>query len=234
MIFTSDKSYKTAKAIKLGNTKIKEEFKLLAKWIDNKYKVKTLNIIFDYIDNKISCPRLQICLEFSKDKGSFMNNRTFNWNKNKQKEIKNKFTELVDIENISKRSNWIHKIFGFRYNMTNLYVHFTDFESIAKIEANENIPKEKIEDLKLSLQNEGIWDIVPISSSVIYFLDTNQKVKECRDSNIHKKWNNQYFNILKEHDEFRYFKKGSFRIHLDSKENFEKKYNSNWYSYLRG
>ena len=79
MIFPSDKDYKSTKKIKQGSSKIKEEFEPLAKWIDEKYQVKTLNIIFDYIDNNKSHPRLQVCLEYAKDKEKFMDNKTYNY-----------------------------------------------------------------------------------------------------------------------------------------------------------
>ena len=60
MIFTSDKDYKSTKKIKQGISKIKDEFEPLAKWIDKKYNVKTLNLVFDFMDNNKSNPRLQV------------------------------------------------------------------------------------------------------------------------------------------------------------------------------
>lgn len=78
----SDKDYKSTKRIKQNVSNIKEEFKPLVEWIDQRYNVKTLNIIFDYIHKNKSNSRLQICLEYAKDKGKFMDNSNYNFNKN--------------------------------------------------------------------------------------------------------------------------------------------------------
>ncbi|MDO5978938.1 hypothetical protein [Flavivirga spongiicola] len=233
MIFTSDKDYKSTKKIKQGISKIKEEFEPLAKWIDQKYEVKTLNIIFDYIKNNKSHPRLQICLEHARDKGKFMNNKTYNFHKRKQKEIAEKFREVKSNYEVENKPNWIKKILGFTYKTNNLYVYFTDFESIAKIEANESIPEAEIKKLKSDLNNQEIWEIAKAFSGVTFFLYTDEQLKRYQDSEIHKKWSEQYFDLLKDCDEFKYFKKDYFSVYLDSKENFDTNYDSNWYYYYK-
>jgi len=233
MIFTSDKDYKSTKKIKQGISKIKDEFEPLAKWIDQKYEVNTLNIVFDYIKNNKSHPRLQICLEYAKDKGKFMNNKTYNFSKRKQKEIAEKFKELTLKHEKEKNQNLIKKLLGLPHRTDSLYVYFTDFQSIAKIEANESIPKEKIEKLKLDFNNKDIWEITKVFSGVTCFLYTDKQLKKYQLSEIHRQWNEQYFDLLKDYDEFGYFNKDYFSIDLDSKQNFDKNYDSNWYYYYK-
>ena len=233
MIFTSDKDYKSAKKIKQGISKIKDEFELLAKWIDQKYEVKTLNIVFDYIKNNKSHPRLQICLEYAKDKGKFMNNKTYNFSKRKQKEIAEKFKELTRDQEKENKPSLLKKLLGLTYKTDSLYVYFTDFQSIAKIEANESIPKEKIEKLKLEFNNKDIWEIAKAFSGVTCFLYTDKQLKKYQESETHKQWNEQYFDLLEDYDEFGYFKKEYFSIYLDSKQNFDTNYDSNWYYYYK-
>lgn len=41
------------------------------------------------------------------------------------------------------------------------------------------------------------------------------------------------FDILKQYDIFKYFERRTFKISLDSKENFDKNYQSNWYYYYK-
>ena len=229
----SDKDYKSTKKIKQNITKIKEEFEPLAKWIDEKYDVKTLNIIFDYIDNNKSHPRLQVCLEYAKDKGKFMDNRTYNFDEKKQNEIAEKFAEITSGYELKNKPNWITKILGLTYKTNNLFVYFSDFESIAKIEANESIPEKEIKKLKSDINNEDLWEISRAFSGVTYFLYKDEQVKKYQDSETHRNWQEQYYNLLKEFDEFGYFKKDYFYFHLDSKENFDKNYESNWYYYYK-
>ena len=42
-----------------------------------------------------------------------------------------------------------------------------------------------------------------------------------------------YFELLKEYDEFEYFKQDSFLIYLDSKENFDNNYEGDWHYYYK-
>ncbi|NOQ71943.1 MAG: hypothetical protein GQ574_08075 [Crocinitomix sp.] len=232
MLMPSDKDYKSTKKIKENVSKIKEEFELLAHWIDQKYAVKTYNILFDYMDKSKSRPRLQICLEFARDKGKFME-RMGNFDKNKQKEIAEKFREITSTIKTAYKPSHFKKLFGLRYRNDNLHIYFTEFESIAKTEANNSIPKKEIEKLQKALNNPELWKISRAFYGVTYFLHTNEQLKKYEDSEIHKKWSEQYFELLKKHDEFGYFKKAAFRVHLDSKENFDNNYESNWYYYYK-
>ncbi|MDT0622026.1 hypothetical protein [Croceitalea vernalis] len=229
----SDKDYKSTKKIKQNISNIKEEFEPLAQWIDEKYGVKTLNLIFDYMDNAKSHPRLQVCLEYAMDKGKFMDNATYNFDETKQNEIAEKFAEVTSDYELKIKQNWIKKIFGLTYKSTNLFVYFTDFESIAKIEANEKISEKEIRKLQAKINNKELWTISRAFSGVTYFLYTDEQLKKYQDSETHKKWKNHYYKLLKEYDEFDYFKNDYFYFELDSKENFDKNYESNWYYYYK-
>ncbi|QNM84621.1 hypothetical protein H9W90_10475 [Polaribacter pectinis] len=233
MIFTSDKDYKSTKKIKQGISTIKKEFEPLAKWIDQKYDVKTLNIIFDYIHKNKSQPRIQICLEYARDKGKFMDNKTYNFDKRKQKEVAEKFAEITSNYELENKTNWIKRLFKLIYKSKNVFVYFSDFETIAKDEANKNIPEKEIKKLKTEINNPELWGIDRRFNSVTYFLQTDEQLKKYEYSETHKKWKEQYFELLKEYDEFKYFKKEYFNIHLDSKENFDTNYESNWYYYYK-
>ncbi|WP_324023660.1 hypothetical protein QSV08_12450 [Maribacter sp. BPC-D8] len=229
----SDKDYKSAKKIKQGISKINKEFESLAEWIDQKYEVKTLNIFFDYIHNNKAHPRLQICLEHARDKGKFMDNRTYNFDKAKQKEIANKFEEFTTIDKNKSKPSFLKTLFGLKRKTDNLYVYFTEFESIAKMEANLSIPDKEIKKLKDALNNDELWEIAKRFSGVTYFFYTDEQLKNIEYSKTHKKWSEQYFELLQNYDEFGYFKKDYFNVHLDSKENFDNNYESNWYYYYK-
>ncbi|WP_242015700.1 hypothetical protein [Robertkochia marina] len=229
----SDKDYKSTKKIKQNISNIKEEFGPLAKWIDDKYDVKTLNLIFDYIGNDKAHPRLQVCLEYARDKGKFMDNKTYNFDKRKQNEIAEKFAEITSDYELKTKSNWIKRIFGLTYESNNLFVYFTDFESIAKIEANEKITEKEIKNLKAKIDNKELWTISRAFSGVTFFLYTDEQLKKYQDSETLKKWKNQYYELLKEYDEFGYFKSDYFYFFLDSKENFDTNYEANWFYYYK-
>ena len=54
-----------------------------------------------------------------------------------------------------------------------------------------------------------------------------------QQSEERKDWTKAYFKLLEPYDEFSYFKQDQFKIGLDSKENFDQNYQSNWQYYYK-
>ena len=52
-------------------------------------------------------------------------------------------------------------------------------------------------------------------------------------SPLKKEWADKYFEILNVYDKFGYFKRDTFEIYLDSKENFDKNYTGSWWYYYK-
>ena len=233
MIMPSDKDYKETKQIMLGKKAMKSEFKPLAEWIDKTYGVKTINVFYDTID-KGARPRLEICFEYLREKVAFMDPRGFNVVR--QKAIAKKFEETLKEQGLIQESGFLgffKKLTTSKYKTENIWVVYGDFESIAKIEANESVPKEKVKALKKEMNNPDIWGISRAFSGTTIFLYKDEQVKKYENSEDHKIWTDKYFELLSQYDHFRYFKKEFFSVYLDSKENFDNNYESNWFYYYK-
>ncbi len=220
MITPSDKDYKETKQIMLGNKEMKAEFKPLANWIDKTYGVKTINIYYDTID-KGTRPRLEICFEHPKEEALFNGPSRYSFDSKKQKAIGERFKKTLKEQGISK------------YKTKNIWVIYSNFESIAKIETNKSVPESKIKALQNELGNNDIWGISRAFSRVTIFLYTDEQVKKYKNSEEYKKWTDKYYELLIQYDEFGYFKRDLFSVYLDSKENFDNNYQSNWYFYYK-
>jgi hypothetical protein len=235
MIMPSDQDYIETKGIIRGRGCIKPEFKSLADWIDKVYGVKTINIIYDTIGEGRQ-PRLQICFEYSREKVAFNEAESHSLDPGKQKAIANKFKETIREQGLVQ-NNGLFGIFKrfktSQYKVDDVFVFYGDFESIARIEANQSIPQEKFDSLKTQIDNPEIWEISRMFSGATFFLHTDEQVKRYQNSKIHSEWSRKYFELLSPYDEFRYFKKESFSVYLDSKENFDINYESNWYYYYK-
>lgn len=235
MIMPSDKDYKETKQIMLGTKAIKPEFKPLAEWIDKIYGVKTINVYYDTFD-KGTRPRLEICFERQWEKAVFIEQNGLNFDSDKQKKIGRKFKETLKEQGLIQESGLLRpfkKTATSKYKTENIWVIYGDFESIARIEANESIPEEKVKALKKELTNVDIWEISRFFSGTTIFLYTDEQVKKYKNSKEHKEWTDKYFDLLTQYDEFGYFKREFFSINLDSKENFDNNYNSNWFYYYK-
>ena len=236
MTTSSDKEYKQTKKIKLGLTKMNQDFVELAQFIDETFNVKTLNIIYDVID-KGTRPRLGIILEFGKDKSGFSEQNGFgNYDSSKQKIIAEKFKKIAIEKGFVKNQNLFEMIFTKntdKYKTDNILVYYSAFEPIAKEEASRKITQEEVNQLKIDLKCQELWEISSFFYYTTFFLYTDEQVKKYENSETKKVWTKKYFDLIKPNDEFGYIKQENFGISLDSKENFDNNYQSNWYYYYK-
>lgn len=220
----------------LGQSSMNPDFLPLAEYIDETFGVKTINIVYDTIDNEIR-PRIGIYFEFEREKQSFNeNNGLINFDSKKQKLIADKFKQIIAEEGRSKKAEdfKLSNKFGKETHQTeNIWVYYSAFEPIAKWEANERIPQDKVMQLKTKLACKDLWEISRCFSTTTFFLYTDEQVQQYENSETVKMWADQYFDLLGSWDEFGYFKREQFSIYLDSKENFDNNYKSNWYYYYK-
>jgi len=235
MILPSDKEYTQTKRIILGTERMKPEFVPLAEWIDKTFDVRTINIVYDTLDNKT--PRIQICFEYEKEKNKFLTHDISYFDKSKQKVIGQKFSEIIKQQGLSKNNSSISNIFGLNKNgiylTDNVFVIYGAFEPVAKLEATYKITQKQTEEFIKSFGNKDIWTISIGFSIPTFFMYTDEKVKEYDKPEIKSAWADKYYDFVKPFDEFNYFKRTDIQVYIDSKENFDKNYESNWYYYYK-
>lgn len=218
MISSGDKEYIHSKRIKKGEEQLISPYAELADWIQERFEVKPLNIVYDILEHNKQ-PRLQVIFELNSDKLKFSSSNQLFPNKNKQEEIAEKFKALID--NYPK------------YSAGDIYVIFGAFEPIAKEEANGKIGNEVLKSLKNDLNDPDLWAINKNFYTGIFFFYKNHQVKIKEVDGTEEKFKDAYFEIIKKNDEFNYLKKQDFSIKFDSKENFDQIYQSNWFYYFK-
>ncbi len=214
MIMYSDKEYKATKQIMLGKSKMNSEFRQLADFIDKTFDVRTINIIYDSF-GKDKRPRLNVCFEYQKEKQIFNDSDGFNFDSIKQIQIADKFREIVKEKGVvTKKSFWglISEKQNKKYKFDNIWIFYSAFEPIAKAEANEKIPQEKVVELKAQIANKDIWEISRCFSGTTFFLYTEEQVKFYENSELKKEWSKKYHDLLEQYDEFGYFERNNFTI----------------------
>jgi hypothetical protein len=234
MIVPSDKDYQETKLIKEGKASIEPDFRPLADWVDKNFNVKVLNIYYDITTGayKKRFPRLNIIFEHPEDELKFRNGYLGNFHQDKQKIIAKKFNELV---NGNKRGSvWsLIKLKKSKYDVKGLYVIFDAFKPVARTEANEGIPEVEIDRLLIEINNPDIWKIVRFAAGVTFFFYTDKQSENAKTTGYIDRLQGKYFDLLKKYDRFDYFDRQTFSVSVDSKENFEKKYEGNWYYYFK-
>jgi len=234
MIVPSDKDYKETKLIKEGRAYMNPDFRPLADWIDKNYNVNVLNVYYDITTGAYNkpFPRLNIIFEFLEDELKFRDGYLGNFYSDKQKIIAKIFDEIV---NGNKQTVPIWSFIKSpknKYDTRGLLVIFSAFKPIARDEANEGIPEKDIECLIAELNNPNVWKIIRFAAGVTFFFHTDKQADNAKETGYIHQLADKYFEILKKYDIFDYFDRKEFSISVDSKENFDKKYEGNWFYYF--
>lgn len=208
MLRPSDQEYKLTRKIKLGEAALEEKFESLAIWINKKYKVNILNILSDTINSGTT--RLQLIFEHQKDVDIFLLKNRFSQSSRKEKSIVKKYQDLFQDQILSP-----------------ILVLFYAFEPLARVEAVANIPL-KIKNAFKERYKDHLWEIVFFGEYVTFFFFTIQDLKKAEEQKQTAVIKEAYYALLKPYDRFGYFTLENFNAIFDSKENFDKNYDSNW------
>ncbi len=236
MITSTDIEYQNAKLIKQGKEEIDITFKQLADWISDKYKVKVLNINHKLMDNQDKI-RVGIAVDSYSDYLKFKEDdeRWSNYDSAIQDEIAEKYLELNN--NVLKIQS-DKKILGLfakqeKPKVNDIFVATSAFEPIAKEEVNSQIPEKRIKELISEINSSEIWTIARCFAKTTLFVFTDKQKADFKNIDNYKDIENSYFELLKEYDEFNYWKRENFTLEIDSKQNFDNNYKSSWFYYDR-
>jgi len=218
MITPSDKEYRRAKQIKKGEKSITPPYSELADWIRSKYSVKVLNVSYCKIepDNR---PRLSIDLETERDRQVFERSR-FCVDSKKSSAVISKFKEIAENACLD-------------LSFQNIFAIFSAFEPIARIEANEKVPEKLVNTLIKQFRNENIWCIQKMFSALVIFYYSENEKDHAVKTGMTDQYQNAYAEIIEPYDEFGYMGNNPIIPEIDSKENFDKNYESSWFYYWR-
>ena len=217
MISPFDQDYILTKKVKKEEGELLSPFLELSDWVEKKYDVKILNIIFDICNDR---PRIHIILEFESDKNKFHESESINLNLEKMNAISSRFRDIIEKEKIPN------------FKTEKLFTIFSAFAPLAIEEAHNSISETELEDLRIDLNN-NLWKIRCLFGVVTFFYETESQRIESEDDEIDLKYREAYFEIIKKYDEFNYLDSKILKIEYDSKEKFDKDYNGSWFNYDR-
>jgi len=233
MVLSTDEDYKITKLIKQKKRVLDREFEQITDWIFQQYNVRPLNLFYDIMNG--GRPRLNVIFEFEKDTEQFRTGGPLSdFDPIKQNAIARQFERTAKATKPNRTKSFWTRLFGKTEVdvESKTFIYFSSFEPIAKGEANSSISRQEIDQLKSELTGFNIWDIAGLMAWTTVFCYTDDQVKSISAMEL-KEMNRKYLNILKKYDEFDYFHIDNFSVKLDSKENFDNNYQSNWYYYFK-
>lgn len=107
------------------------------------------------------------------------------------------------------------------------------FSSVAMQEAQSNIPAEQLAALRTKYTGPDVWELHFPGNDIRVFFFTDQQKAANTGNTLYQRLLQEYYDLLKPYDEFDYFHWEEMKLILDSKENFDNKYQGNWYYYYK-
>lgn len=207
----TDNDFQQTKRVLLGQESMNKEYAQLADFIQERFSVQVINVICAKGEDSIN---LTLWFKYENEVNYFYKGR-FVADSRKRNTILNKFKQIANIEN----------------KADSIYLSYQAFETLAKEEANNSITQLEILELKEKLHCNDLWDISRCLANVVFFLYEDKQVRQYKERGFIDIWSEMYLGLLNRYDEFGFFTKENFHVKLDSKENFDTNFNSNWYYY---
>ncbi|KXX66885.1 hypothetical protein [Flammeovirga sp. SJP92] len=232
MVHYTDSEFKETELVLTGKKEMSPQLKELSKWIASEFKIEVINLIVDYLKH-LGKERLQIITRTSQDACKFNESEQWsgNFDSDKQEKIAQKYLEIVKRKPIVKTvlSRLIKK---YKYPASKeLFVCSSAFNPIARKLTITKLSGEKL--MKFEKDLPELWKIQTGFGVADFFLFEDEQVEKLNNSEALEKIKRKFFALIKEHDIYNLFELEHFHIHLDSKENFDKNYESNWYYYYK-
>ena len=243
IVLVSKKTYYETLNILRGRTELLPIFRKLKEFIQSKYDVTVYNFVFEK-QNHMKRFRLYVLLATAEDfKKMFGEESAYklydkdtpkeaieklfgeneyllrNYDKSIQKAIAEKFFELANKYNYGKPKS-----------REDVFVCYNDFSSEIKTVINWKAIKKARELILKKYATSRVWDVVSCLESSVVFFCSDEDLKNSAD--IRTQIEDDYFSLLKPHDEFDVFDRSRFSLKFDSKQNLDENYQGSLYYYF--
>jgi hypothetical protein len=242
-IMPGDADYECAKQAKRGERRINDSFDGFLEWFDKRYGFPPLWLSTDHFmqaphigaATRIAQPRLSVTLERSWQYMQFREEKGGNFARDRQRETLAAFQRIVPMTTLVKPfgldddANWRDAL------DQRLFVTFDDFEQVTKAEIHGSLSPGELSTLEEQLGlGDQFWRFNSFAGQPILFVRTATLAVELSATDLPDRWADAYVTLAKAHDEFGYLTRGDIRpLKVDSKENFDQGFQSNWYYYFR-
>ncbi|NQY30895.1 MAG: hypothetical protein HRT69_15685 [Flavobacteriaceae bacterium] len=234
MVHYTDEEFIDTESVLIGEKELSPELIELSKWISDEFKIDVINLIVDYLSH-LNRNRLQIITRTSKDACKFKESENWvgNFDKKKQEIVAQKYLEIVEHQK-TKNKGFLSLLKKNDFPASKkLFVCASAFNPIAREAIVAEINGAKLEQFKKDINLSELWEIQTGYGGAHFFFYTNEQVNNIKDSSIYLKLKKDFLKIVKKHDKYGLLSDENFRIHIDSKENFDDNYESNWYYYYK-
>lgn len=221
MVLLDNDVYREAKNIALGITHRSPLANGFAAWAALEHAIKVLNIQLQKLEppSRFSYRLLVIIT----DTDGYQKTLLSSWKPNDQLRVEMARQFLA----LAAKHESAEKIL-----LTDLLVTCFDFSHEAMTEANWKATKEFRSEIRRSYPI--IWDVMALFESSVVFYFADEDISRYLESGVSQTVRDEYYSVLKKHDDLNLFTKDNIRLSFDSKENVDKNYEGSLFYYSRG
>lgn len=220
MIAPSDEDYKFAKKVVLGRARLAPHMAAMRDWLQDAYPGLRVVSLWSDIVEVFKRPRLTVAVQREEDVARFMSGPNFD--KAEQQRVAARFGEIVREMRLSNK-----------VDTNNLLVVFSAFEPVARSDANWKVTKADLAKLQKELGQPQIWTIYHEWAAAVFFFHTDEQLRLSQGGDLRAMCVAAYNRLASRYDELGILKQRPIDVSFDSRENFERTYESDWFLYSR-
>jgi len=223
MLFGNPELYKRARQAKLGNSCLSGPLEEIRLWVNSRYSINVIDVVYDTIDlgPHEGRPRLNLIIETTQDYGK-LNKDIINLKPNINRSILNTFSRIV-----------AGSASPSQYDTDNIHLITDDFSREAMGRAAERFIRNETQAVVNKFPNANIWEISGHSTLIVVFYYKEGEISQNQKNGQNEAIRKVCYEGVKWYDEFDYFCPENFSLKFDSKENVDKNYEGSMFYYWR-
>ena len=222
MLFGNDALFSIARSAKRGIVEMPPVLSRLRDWISAEYGVSVVYVSFDHIDigPHAGSPRLTLILETDRDDHTWKTD-VATTRPDARHSVLARFKEFAAADTETYRS------------LDRCFLTIDNFADECLVRACSAFLKNDVRRIVNALPKVPIWKIDGFSRQLVVFLETEADVRTITKSGERERLRTLCFDAVKRYDEFGYLSDESFRLAFDSKENLDRAFHGDLFSYWR-
>ena len=222
MFFHNKRLYRTALNAKNGRDRSPKLLRDLKAWIENKYSISVVLLKYSTINigPQAGRPSLNVIVETDRDYDA----------------IHKDWLTLKPSVNaaISKQfALMIAETDSSSYSADAVHITTDNFSEEAMRISTAEFLEAELESTVDRFAEQGLWTLTAMSREIVAFFFSDNQKDAAKQNGCFELLTDHCFERIAQYDPFRYFKRPCFPIRMDSKENFDKNYQGNWYYYFK-
>jgi hypothetical protein len=223
MLYGEPQLYAGAREAKLGRSSLSGPLDELRDWVNARYSINVLDVVYDSIKlgPHKSRPRLNLIIETTRDFEQ-LHKDIFTLKPNIKSSILNRFSRIVSASSESAQ-----------FNTNDVHLITDDFSREAMGQAAEQFLRNDGQAVLTKFPDAHIWDISGHSTHIVVFYLKEDDIARNQNNGSSDAIRQECYDGVKLYDEFDYFTPDNFSIKFDSKQNVDENYEGSMFYYWR-